>query len=529
MFDIVIAGGMLCDGEGNALKKADLGIIDDYIAEIGDLSNSSSGTQIDASDKIVSPGFIDMHSHADLYLLHEPWSLPKLMQGVTTEVIGNCGFSPVPVREEDMDSYRAYLGGIMGDFPISFRGKEITEYLDTLESQGTGVNVIPLLGHGTLRRRVMGMKKHPNSRDMEEMIDIVDTALASGMGGFSTGLAYPPANYAQSEELEALCHTVKARGGIFTIHLRSEGDYLLESIGEAISIAKKTGVSIEISHLKALGERNWHKTEQMFLMIELAHEEGLLVAYDAYPYTYGSTILSALFPPDLLEDNSDVREIVKSISVDDMGEIIGKLSIEQNGRENFIAQMGWNNIIFASGSSEKNRDFEGQSMKEIAEVLGITPEKAVLSLLTDEGSSASILTAGMKEECVDNIITHPLHIFGSDGLYGRKPHPRTFGTFIRAIDYYVKKKGIMTLQEIIRHMTSSTAQKLGLKRRGALRKGYYADIAIFDLATLKDTPSIKAPCQYPPGVEFVIVNGKIVIDKGQPKPILPGRILRKEA
>lgn len=529
MFDCIIAGGFVYDGEGNPPAMVDVAISGDSIADVGDLSGASSAKHIDASGKIVAPGFIDIHSHADLYLLSEPRSIPKLMQGVTTEVIGNCGFSLVPVRSDDLSSYRGYLGGIMGNYDLPFRDEDMAGYVRRLEENGVGVNVVPLAGHGAIRRKVMGMRAIAESRDVEEMCDLLRVALEEGAQGFSTGLVYPPACNAGREELVALCRVVKSCNGIFGIHLRNEGDYLLEALEEVFSIVRETGVSIQISHLKAYGQRNWHKADIALRIIEGEWKKGTQVSFDAYPYTYGSTTMAALLPSSLFERGGDVRAVLRNTPEKELRWIISTISKEMQGGKTDPRQSGWHQVIFAGGTSEKNRPFEGLSIGAIGEKLTMTPEEVFFRLLREEGGSASMLTPGMHEESVRAIMTHHLHIFGSDGLYGRKPHPRTYGTYARALEHYVRKKRLITLQEALRHMTSSPARKLGLKRRGSLKKGYSADLVIFDPQVLADRSSAEDPCQSPHGIEYVFVNGTVMVEKGVVTPNLGGRILRREA
>ena len=529
MFSIIIAGGTVYDGEGNPPRKADLGIVDDRIKEIGSLSGASSHTYIDATGKYVSPGFIDMHSHGDLHILHDPWSLPKLMQGVTTEVTGNCGFSLVPVREDDIDSYRRYLEGVMGDYTVPFRGTDLQDYCAYIRDRGTGVNMVPLAGHGSLRRSVMGMKLLPDADELRNLCEATGKCLQDGFWGLSTGLGYPPACHAQKKELEALCRVVKEHEGIFTIHMRSEGDGLIESIEEALSIASSTGVSLEISHLKAFGEKNWHKLEEALRIIEDARRSGIAVTFDSYPYTYSSTLLSSLLPPSLFEKGEDIRKVLRQASKEQLRTILQELSAEREGAESFITGGGWHHIIFAGGATEVNRSFEGRTIVEIGETLNLSPQETLLSLLRDEGSSAVMLVTGMSEECVEEIMKQQCHIVGSDGLYSRKPHPRTYGTFARVLHHYVKKKKSLATEEALRHMTSSPAVKLGLRQRGSIKKDYFADIVVFDWEKIEEKASMTDPCLFPEGIWYVLVNGTIVVEKSATKSALPGRILRREA
>ena len=526
MLDILIQNAMLHDGMGSSPFHADIAIEGDSIADIGMLEGAQAAHIIDAQGAIAAPGFIDMHSHADLYLLEEKQSLPKLLQGVTTEVVGNCGLSIVPVRPEDIDASRDYLGGTLGDYHVPFRGSSVSDYLGELEKGGTGVNVAPLVAHGAVRRKVMGFSTGiPTAPEMKAMGDEVSDALDTGCFGLSTGLAYPPAFFSKQQEFVTLARSVAARGGIFSIHMRSEGTYLLESVDEAIAIGREAGVSLEISHLKAYGRKNWHKMGAVLEKIE--RTQGFPVSFDSYPYTFGSTTLSALLPPSLFQQGASLRDLLGDSAARES--IMRDITIEEEGTENYAVSAGWDGLIFAGGMTEKNRHFEGKSIAALADELSQSPEAAILSLLLDEGGSASMLIRGMDEERVAEVIAHGLHLFGSDGLYGRKPHPRTYGTFARALEHFVKKKRTISLAEAIRQMTSAPAQKLGLKRRGTLRKGYYADLVIFDLERLSERSTIEEPRQHPEGIDYVLVNGVIMVEKGKVHPHLPGRVLRRES
>ncbi|MDQ7821174.1 MAG: D-aminoacylase [Candidatus Eremiobacteraeota bacterium] len=530
MFSLLIRNGTVCDGDGTPPFKADIAVGGDCIEAVGSLGGAAAGVEIDAEGCVVAPGFIDVHSHADLHLLSDGLSLPKLMQGVTTEVVGNCGLSLVPARAADSKALREYLEGVLGNYEVPFIGTSLPEYMDALEEQGTAVNVASLTAHGSLRRKVMGLENAPPSGEhLDAMRAGVEEAMDAGAAGLSTGLAYPPAFYAKTDELTALCKAVARRGGVFSIHIRSEANFLIESIEEALTIARESGVSIEISHLKAYGAHNWHKAEKALMVIEHAREEGVDVSFDSYPYTYGSTILAALLPPGILSDGADLVSLLADSAVRER--IKREIMNESPGTENYATALGfdglWKAILFSGGSSGLNERYEGMPLGDIAEASGESPVDVILKLLQDEGGSAAMLVNGMNQENVDEIARHPLHMWGSDGLYGGKPHPRTYGTFARVLEDFVCRRQVLTLPEAVRHMTSRPAEKFGLKGRGRLSKGYFADIAIFRLDEVRERAAIKEPRLFPEGIEAVIVNGKIAASKGRPTGEKPGRMLRK--
>jgi len=529
MFDFIFSSASIYDGSGKEPRTADIAITGDTIEAIGSLvaGGAEAGRVIDCSGKAVAPGFIDIHSHADLCLLSERQSLAKLMQGVTTEVIGNCGLAPVPVRADDMERLRGYLEGVMGNYQTDFRGLTVHEYLDVLEKQGTGVNVVPLVAHGALRRKAGFNDSSPISEEALLAMECeLEEELEQGAFGLSTGLAYPPAYFADTEELVRLTRLVRNHDGIFTIHLRSEGTFVEEALEEALMIAGKSGARLEVSHFKAYGEKNWHKTGPLLARVEKADQMGIPVTFDTYPYIFGSTILSALLPPSLAIDISSLGEALKDRAFKDR--IIREMSVEPPGRENYIALLGFDKLVFAGGASGRNDQHNGLSLAEIADRKSMTSEEALLSILCDEGGSASMLTMGMCEESVQAMLSHRLHCLGSDGLYGGKPHPRTYGSFVRLLERYAREIPILSTAEAIAHMTSRTAGRMGIDRRGALKEGFFADIVIFDCESVHEGATLDDPVRYPTGIDHVIVNGALAVESGKPTGALPGLVLRNK-
>jgi N-acyl-D-amino-acid deacylase len=524
MLDLVIRGAQVIDGKGSAAQTCDVGVKGDIIACVGGCPQVAL-REIDGKGLHLCPGFIDMHSHADLFYAFPSDSQPKLMQGVTTEVVGNCGLGVWPLREKDREFLRRHLAGVLGSYPDPWPWEDCAGWARHLEQQGLPVNVVPLAAHSALRLYAMGISAEPAGKEaLLSMERALDEAFDQGAWGFSTGLIYPPACYAASGEIVALCKGAVRRGGYMAIHIRSEGDYLLESIDEAIAFARASGVPLEISHLKAYGRTNWHKVEEVLERIYGARRSGIDVSFDSYPYTLGSTTLTALLPPWVFEGGLSPerlrdRDIRNRIEEDITGGV--------PGWESYIRQSGWGGIIFSSGVTQKNLPLEGKSLEAIGEELGLEPVDALLSILGDEGAQASMLIAGMAEEGVRTILLDGLQLLGSDGLYGRKPHPRVYGAFPRVLGKFVREERAITAEEAVRKMTGAPAQRLGLRDRGVIAEGMKADLVLLDLDKVGDEATYDEPFLYPTGIACVVVNGAEAVEDGKIRLTSAGRVLKK--
>ena len=531
MFNIVIKNGLIIDGTGNPWYKGDVALKDGRIEAIGEISSSKADVLIDASGLIVAPGFIDMHSHSDLTLIVNPKAESKVRQGVTTEVIGNCGSSSSPILPERKELLKKRAGALAEK--LKFDWSTFKEYKEKLREKGIAVNVAPLIGHGTLRMNVMGFENRPPTRDeMDEMKALLEDSLKDGAFGMSTGLIYTPGSYAKTEEIIELARVVAKYGGIYSSHIRSESDHLFEALEEAITIGKKAEVRVEISHMKAAGERNWGKMEKALKILEKARLNGVEVTCDFYPYTAGSTGLAACLPPWVhvggLEEmlrrlqNSELRKKMRE-------DILKGLP----GWENLAGTAGWRNIVISS--CEGKREYEGFTVEELAEREGKDPFDLIFDLLVEENGNVGIILHMMREEDMNMVMKHHLSMVGTDGAclapYGPlgkgKPHPRNYGTFPRILGRYVRDRGLLSLQEAVRKMTSMPALKLGLRDRGLIREGFWGDIVIFDYNRIMDKATFQNPHQYPEGVEYVIVNGEIVIEKGRHTGKLSGKVLER--
>jgi len=535
VFDLLIKNGKIVNGTGNPWFKADIGIKNGKIEKIGRLDSADAEKIIDAEGLIVSPGFIDMHNHSDISVFFNPKLESTIRQGITTLVIGNCGSSLAPVNPATKDLFMKHIEAFLpSDAELEVTWNTFEEYLNKLEEIEMAANIAPLVGHGTVRIAVMGFDdREPTAEELDEMKKLVAEAMEAGAFGMSTGLIYPPGVYSKTEELVELCKVVAKYGGIYTSHIRGEGGTLIEAVKEAIYIGEKAGVPVEISHHKAAGKSNWGKTKETLKLMEEARKRGVDVTCDQYPYRAGMTSLSAVLPPWV--HVGGVEEMLRRLRDPKEREKIRR-DIEQGlpGWENFVADCGWENIYISSVVTEKNKHLEGKNVAEIAKIKGKDELDAVCDLLLEEEGRVTIVLFMMDEEDIVRVMKSPLQMVATDawavapyGVLGAgKPHPRFYGTYPRVLGRYVREKKVLTLEEAVRKMTSFPAQKLGLRDRGLILEGMWADIVVFDPAKIIDKATYQNPHQYPEGIEYVIVNGKVVIEKGEHTGVLPGKTLR---
>ncbi|MFX0097597.1 MAG: amidohydrolase family protein [Candidatus Hodarchaeota archaeon] len=529
MFAVLVKNGLVVDGSGNPWFKADLAIDNGRIIKIGRISASKAEKVIDATGLKVSPGFIDMHSHSDLALLVNPRAESKIRQGITTEVIGNCGFSLAPIVPGKTDLVKREYGPLADE--ITWDWSTFQEYCDKLNTQGISVNVAPLVGHGVLRKNVMGFEnREPTKDELSEMKTLLVESMKAGAFGISTGLIYPPSSYANTNEVVELAKVAMKYGGIYTSHIRNESDRLLEAVEEAVAIGESAKIPVEISHLKSAGKSNWGGVNKALEIIDDAVKKGAKISYDFYPYTAGSTGLYACLPPWVHENGKD--EMLDRLKSDSIRKRIKEhIKGETEGWENLVRNAGWDGIVITR--CEKNKEYEGLSISEVAAKQKKDPFDVMFDLLLEEDGVVGIVLHMMSEEDVRVVMKHPLSMVGTDAVanapYGPlargKPHPRSYGTFPRMLGKYVREDNILSLQDAIMKMTSIPSQKLGLSDRGLIREGFWADLVVFDPEVVTDKATYIDPHQYSRGIEYVIVNGEIVIDKAEHTGNLPGKIL----
>ena len=527
-FSLIIKNATLVDGTGSPAIQSDLAIAGDKIVSLGKLDGMGMAPPcptIDATGLVVAPGFIDIHSHSDFLCLIEPKSPSKVLDGVTTEICGNCGSSPFPLSEKTyqrkQEGYKKY------DLEIDWR--DAKGFFKRLEVTPSSINRGFLVGHGSLRDFIIGYEnRHPAKEELSRMEEELIKALEAGALGMSSGLIYPPGCFASIGELIELCKIVARKGGVYTTHMRDEGNGVLEAIGEALEVARQSGVSLEISHLKTAGQRNWPKLGSMIKLLEEALSEGIRVSVDRYPYIAAATDLGVLLPRWVQEGGID--KVMERLTHPPTREKIAQEVLEGRRQQN-----NWDSIVISAVHSPNRKELEGKGLGQLATLWGKSPVDVVLDLLVEEKCRAWILLFSMSEENLEKILPLPFVCVGSDSslraregpLSEGKPHPRAYGTFSRILGRYVKEKGVLSMEGAVHKMTGLPARKLGLKERGLLKEGYFADITIFDPGKITDRATYQEPHNYSAGIEYVFVNGRLTVDKGQHTGALGGLVLKR--
>lgn len=504
--DIFIKNAVIADGSGKDLFKGNLGIKADKISYIGK-ENFSADTVIDAKENILSPGFIDTHSHSDFTILADPRAEGKITQGITTEINGNCGVSVSPLYGEAYER-RALEIKNLGLKPWHC----LNEYITMLEKSKPAINFLTLCGHGNLRGSVLGYKnERANANQIKQMKKLLKKELSSNVRGLSTGLIYPPGIFASTEEIIELAKIAAAHNGIYATHMRSEGERLLGAIEETILIGKASGVKLHISHLKTSGAENWWKIDSVLKAIEDAQKEGIEITADRYPYTASATDLDAFLPSWILEGSRE--EIIQRLKNKKIRKQI-KVYLKKRG-QHFLDK-----LLISDVAYEKDKIFEGKRIGEITDIASAS--EFICDLLIRSGLFVGVIYFGMSEENLEKILSKPYVMIGtdasarcSDGITKQgKPHPRGFGSFPRFLKKYVLQKGLISLQEAIKKITYLPAKTFKIKNRGVIKKGYFADIVIFDPAEIQDSATFDEPYRISKGIKYVIVNGKISVVDG---------------
>lgn len=521
MLDLKIQQGQVLDGSGAPGFMADIGVKGDRIAAVGDLSETPAERTLEASGRVVCPGFIDAHSHSDVFLMVEPSAPSKITQGITTEVVGNCGSSAAPIRNA------GFLPADWAAAPLPGKWSTFAEYAELLEKARPAPNALLLLGHGKLRAFAMGFEARAASEsEMTEMRRLLSDGLAAGAAGMSTGLIYPPGMFADSGEIRALAQLVADSGGIYTSHMRSEGGALLEAIAETLDVARQAGVRVQVSHLKTSGRPNWPLVDRALDLIRAGRAAGLEAAADRYPYTASSTNLDAIMPKWFFAGGKDAS-MARLRPGADRDRLLSELRRART--EDY-----WSTVIVASTLHPDQRQFQGRPILEAAEAMRAHPAEAVLRLIERDRLETGAFFTGMCEENMWKILAEPYVMIGSDASLRSTtgplsldfPHPRAFGTFPKVLRAALDGR-TAPLPEAIRKMTSLPANHFHIRDRGRIEKGMFADLVVFDPARVRDMATFSQPHQFSEGIEAVVVNGRITLDKKGFTGERAGRILRR--
>src|SRR5437764_528946 len=527
-FDIIIKGGTVYDGTGRAPVKADVGIKGDRIAAVGNLSRATATTIVDAKGLAVAPGFINMLSHSETSLIRDPRSLSEIKQGVKTQILGelSMGLSNNQMKQR--------LREQQGDVKYDIEWTTLTEYLKFLEKRGVSQNFASFIGAATIRENVIGLEdKPPTPAQLDQVRELVRREMEAGALGITTALIYPPAFFAKTDELIALCKVAAKYKGKYTVHMRSEGNQLIEGVQETMRIGREAGLPVEIYHLKALGKDNWPKMDQVIRMIEDARRQGLKITANMYTYTAGGTGLDASMPPWVFDGG---REVAYQRLQDPVTrkKIADAVRTPTNDWENlYLAAGSPDRILLASFRSEKLKAYTGKTLAEVAKLRGKDPVETIMDLVLEDRSRIGTIYFLMSEENIEKQIRLPWVSFGSDaasiapeGVFLRSSaHPRAYGNFARLLGKYVREEKVISLAEAIRRLTGLPATNLGLDHRGFLKTGMFADVVVFDPRTIADLATFEKPHQLAVGIRDVFVNGVQVLKDGEHTNAKPGRAL----
>jgi len=531
-YDLVIRGGTVYDGSGKPGILADVGINADTIAFVGELKNAVGKKEINAQGLVVSPGFVNMMSHAEETLILDSRSQSDMKQGITLEVLGEASMGPLsPRMKKDQEDFMKRVPDRA--YPIDWTS--LGEYLESIQRKGISPNVASFVGANTIRIHELGYENRaPKPEELERMKALVKQAMEEGAMGVTTALIYAPDNYSSTEELIELSKVAAAYGGMYISHMRSEGDNILAAVDETIRIAREAKLPAEIYHLKMAGQDNWNKLDSVKAKIDRANQSGLHISADMYTYTAGATGLDATMPPWVQEGG--IGEWIKRLKNPTIRKkVLQEMRTPTNQWENMLRMVGTpDNVLFLGFATDSLKKYIGKRLSEVASAQHKSPQDAIIDLVIHDGTRVETAYFMMKEENIKKQIQLPYVSFGSDagapsaeGLFLKyKDHPRAYGNFVRLLGKYVREEKVIPLEEAIRKLTSLPITNLKIKKRGFLQPGYYADVVIFDPEKIADHATFENPHQYATGVVHVLVNGEQVIKEGEHTGAKPGRIVR---
>lgn len=529
-YDVIIRGGRVIDGAGNPWIKADVGIRAGRIVRVGRLDHVQASRVIDATGQVVTPGFIDMHTHSEYALLYDGNAQSKIRQGVTTEVVAEAT-SPGPIEGPAVEQAKEMLRR----YNLDLTWSTLDGYFQRLLKSGTSVNVASYVSSCQVRYDVIGYENRPPSgEELDKMRKLVASSMEQGAFGLTNAIE-ATCGYAKTDELIELAKVVSRYGGIYATHVRGEGDTIIDSVREAIEIGERANVPVEIFHLKVAGKNNWGRMPEVVALIDVARARGVDVNANQYPYIAAAHPMLPLLPPWALEGGVDK-------TMDRLRDPQLRARMKQdieNGlagwHDNKVQQSGgWQGVVIGGTQTGKNPTLAGKTLEELGRVRGKDPANAFFDLLLEEHGQLMCILFMMNEKDVQTALRQPWIDIASDGsslsteglLAAGHPHPRHFGTFPRILGHYVRDEKVLTLEDAVRRMTSLAAQRLGLKDRGLLREGYWADVVVFDPNRISDKATFTNPKQYPEGINYVLVNGRVVIDRGNHTGERPGMALR---
>ncbi|MBX7126680.1 MAG: D-aminoacylase [Cyclobacteriaceae bacterium] len=531
-FDVLIKGGTVYDGSGKPGIKADIGINADTVAFIGDLSGANGKNVIDASGQAVAPGFINMMSHAEVSLLLDGDSQSDIRQGITLEVLGEGSMGPLsPAMKKEYEDMMKRNP----DFKFDLDWTTLGEYLESLQRRGISPNVASFVGTTVTRVHELGYQnRKPTSEELERMKALIKTAMEEGAMGTTCALIYAPDNYASTEELIELSKVAAAYGGIYIAHIRSEGNNIYSAVDETIRIAREAGLPAEIYHLKMAGKDNWNKLDTVVAKIERANKEGVRITADMYTYTAGATGLDATMPPWVQEGG--IKEWIKRLKNPAIRKrVLAEMKVQSTQWENLLLAAGSPDRVLLLGfNNDSLKQFTGKTLADVAKVYGKSAEETAMDLVITDSTRVETAYFMMSEENIRRQIALPYVSFGSDAgsptaagnFLKYKEHPRAYGNFARLLGKYVREEKVIPLEEAVRRLTSLPAANLKIRNRGQLTPGFYADVVVFDPATISDHATFENAHQYATGVNHVIVNGVPVIVNGEHTHTRPGKIVR---
>ena len=526
MFDLLFKNAKVVDGTGAPWYIADVAVKGDKIAKIGKICESLASKVVDAKGYVLSPGFIDSHSHSDYGILRHKLNESRILQGITTELGGDCGSSPMPIVPER----RALLEKAV-DFlndGIKLDWTDAKGYLDTVEKNGTSVNFAMMVGHGSIRIAAMGFDdREPTPEEFDKMRTYTRESMEQGCFGLTTGFIYPPGCFATNDEVIELAKVVAEYGGFYKSHMRYEGDEVIRSVEDTIEVGVKANLPVQIDHHKITGRKNWqYKSYATIALVERARSRGVDVTLDQYPYRASATTLTSIMPQWTLVGG--MEKMVERLKDAEM-----RGQIDKEIREYFDrVQKLWTDVFITSVPSEKNAWTKGKNMQEIAETLKKDPFEAAIDLMIEENGDVAQLSFGMCEEDIEHIMKCPYTMIGSDGSAHPLdtkdvPHPRSYGTFPRVISEYCRERKLFSLETAIFKMTGLPSARVGLHDRGVIKEGMNADLVLFDFENIKDTPTFTKPNVACEGILQVYVNGVLTAENGVHTGALAGKVLRR--